>query len=562
MYTAAFGWKMYSVIWDILNAAGIIYFPFLMLLWRNWSDSATSGNDANDGKASLRRMQWEGYFMIAIVIFVVLPTPLLKFDASVTTFATNCARETNAGTVTETNGGDVTDDTSTYSKTLYRPIDVNIPLFWGIVQGLGSGLTQHVSANVPCFDDIQGLDYALRSLTIPDPVVRAEYQDFVNDCYVPAKARYKEAIEGDSPITGHTSAEWNDGDELRSQAAFKDSDVYWPGSHYFLTTRGYYAPCPPVSAAPADSAICGSMSYLRSTAYRPGFPYDDTAPWERDKDFTASDFSLQGGTDGPGRPFCDEWWSEAGVGLKEKLVAAIETTEPTPGNVGIFDYLTNVVSGWLFGDGNLSEADRQDLLIMRLWMSDNGATMTGGGVGPDEKAAEIEDPFLHDAMVVGGGTALYKFRNSVFKTVNLAQTMRDLVSFYGRFLTVKEAAPMVQSILIMLMIMILPIYMTISEYGVEETITAMFIFLALKFLSAIWSIMGYLDDSLFVSMYPHATFLGSLTNLDTKRALLQVVLMIMYVLAPILFMYLMAMGGKNFGGQIGRQLTSLGKITV
>ena len=122
----------------------------------------------------------------------------------------------------------------------------------------------------------------------------------------------------------------------------------------------------------------------------------------------------------------------------------------------------------------------------------------------------------------------------------------------------KQAAPMVQAVLLMMIYMLLLIYMIMSNYDIDATIQMIFIMLAIQFFTTIWNFADYLDAQLFVSMHPDATMLGSTYNMGANRLILDIVLTLFYVVAPFLLLWIMNMAGTRIGN-MGNSMGSLSK---
>ena len=122
----------------------------------------------------------------------------------------------------------------------------------------------------------------------------------------------------------------------------------------------------------------------------------------------------------------------------------------------------------------------------------------------------------------------------------------------------KQAAPMVQAVLLMMIYMLLLIYMIMSNYDIDATIQMIFIMLAIQFFTTIWNFADYLDAQLFVSMHPDATMLGSTYNMGANRLILDIVLTLFYVVAPFLLLWIMNMAGTRVGS-MGQAMGGLGK---
>lgn len=98
-----------------------------------------------------------------------------------------------------------------------------------------------------------------------------------------------------------------------------------------------------------------------------------------------------------------------------------------------------------------------------------------------------------------------------------------------------------------MLVFLLPVYYLLSEYDVNALLLVIFAFAAMRFFTVLWAVADYLDAQLFLAMYPDATLIGSLFTLDTKRLVLDMTLSTLYLLAPVVLLWIMAMAGKRIG---------------
>ena len=165
---------------------------------------------------------------------------------------------------------------------------------------------------------------------------------------------------------------------------------------------------------------------------------------------------------------------------------------------------------------------------------------------------------------IGGGALLLKtgVASKVFNAAKGSATSSsfssELINFYTNMFIAKQAAPMVQAVLLMMIYMLLLIYMIMSNYDIDSTIQMIFIMLAIQFFTTIWNFADYLDAQLFVSMHPDATMLGSTYNMGANRLILDIVLTLFYVVVPFLLLWIMNMAGTRIGN-IGNSMGSLSK---
>lgn len=153
------------------------------------------------------------------------------------------------------------------------------------------------------------------------------------------------------------------------------------------------------------------------------------------------------------------------------------------------------------------------------------------------------------ALAAGSGTAL-----------NIANAFGG---FYTTMFVIKSAAPMLQAVLLMMIYMLLLIYLIVSEYEVDAVLTVLFLMLAVRFFTPLWAAADYLDSQMFVAMFPDATFIGSVFTMGMERLLLDMVLTVMYVVAPALLLGMMTMAGQrmNSVGEAGMNASRVDKVS-
>ena len=139
----------------------------------------------------------------------------------------------------------------------------------------------------PCAPDIRAMRMEIDSSRINDQVLLQEVADFTRDCYGYSRSRL-----------------FTNRPELDESQSY---DASWIGSTYLLDTPGYY-----------DTD--------RSRTPRVDWPYDETR-----------DTSLPRLDNGAGYPTCKQWWSDATVGLRDRLVAEVDPN------------LLTQLRGWLTG---------------------------------------------------------------------------------------------------------------------------------------------------------------------------------------------------------------------
>jgi hypothetical protein len=110
---------------------------------------------------------------------------------------------------------------------------------------------------------------------------------------------------------------------------------------------------------------------------------------------------------------------------------------------------------------------------------------------------------------------------------------------------VKNAAPMIQATLLMMLYGLMIFYFVISEYDIDSIITMIFLILGVRFFTSLWVFADYIDARLYVSMYPDISHIGSVLTQGVNRYLLDLVFTILYIAVPALFLFIMTLAGQN-----------------
>ena len=192
IYTTMYGWSLYNTFYDVLSITGVLYFPFLMALYKHWKEPVMSQNGKSASITSQQRMQYAVVSMIIVFSFAVLP--FITLNISDITYHKAC--DDNGATVVTANtvGGAATKYSNNIGSN--TPGNVRIPAFWWFLLAFSSGVDNAATSSIACFEDLKGLDQQLRNITIKDESLRQEYARFANECFLPAKSRYLDALNG------------------------------------------------------------------------------------------------------------------------------------------------------------------------------------------------------------------------------------------------------------------------------------------------------------------------------------------------------------------------------
>jgi len=580
IYTTMFGWAAYDTIYHLFQATGLLLFPFIMMLIKNWSEPLRSQNDKAASLVSQTRVNYDAIAMLAVFMLAVVPIIGLKLDQ--VDYRVACTDSSGTHVLTDKKGGSTG---TTYDGPLNRNYNVKIPPLWYLVISLGSGVNAAISSSFSCFVDINGLDKQLRSLKLKDPVLRKEYMRFARECFIPAKSKFTTAMNGGNHyeyVAKRTWPYW-----LKMKGHRYADDWTYIGSHYYLETPGFYKEFD-TTACKTQPSGCG----IKAQKPVDGWPVNE----KRDH----YPLKLLNNPDPAnplyGKPFCDEWWNDPVRGVKTKLLKSIEADRdyishkiPKMPGEDATDWFIRMIKKAYASVTNrlvkyvLTKSDYEDMIINNYiardppsFSPDHGGVFTNvhdratsadqglggsiaggifaGGIGGKIATMMAENPELAGPAVFTAAKMIY---------AQAATISNEIVGFYTDMYIAKKAAPMVQAILLMMIYMLLLFYMVMSNYDVEATIQMIFIILGIQFFTTLWNFADYLNSQLFVSMFPDASFLGSIATMGIDRFVLNAVLTLLYVVAPFILMWIMGMAGSSLSqgnlGSLGRQgKTSIG----
>ncbi|EFS2651960.1 conjugal transfer protein TraG, partial [Salmonella enterica] len=227
-----------------------------------------------------------------------------------------------------------------------------------------------------------------------------------------------------------------------------------------------------------------------------------------------------------GYPTCKEWWSDPKRGLKDRVLASL------PSRVKA-DFQLQNVKHW-------------QELALRWLVSPRNVSLSGGGetymTGSHDNASGLVGNVTRLATTVGVG-------------------MKQFEALPG-FDALKQALPIVQALLEMMVIIVIPVLLMFSAYDPKTIVTITFALFALMFIPFWWEVAGWLDDQLLTIMYgarddsglgssvPFADFMGSVND----GWIMNLVLGVMYLLFPMAWMGMFSWVGYNVGSVSSRML--------
>lgn len=535
IYTTMYGWSLFNTLFDLFKVSGLLYYPFLMVLYRNWKEPYLSQDNRPASITSERRMRYA--MVAAVMVFSLAVVPFKAIDLTELRYRVACSDAGTEKVKTDVGGG----STATTYDDLTSPA-VRIPIIWWLTMSISAGMNYVAASSFSCFEDIKGLDEQLRNLTIKDPLLREEYVRFSNECFLESKSKYVTSLRGGEH---HDYVEASLTTFKVSFPEYDETDPFYVGSHFYLTTDGFYKAF--------DRTTCRtSIGGCGFRAKEPVIGWDYVA--SRDN-YSAAD--ILAGT--PGRPYCDEWWTDSVKGVKTKLLNSIESSdvilEKPSMFTTVFEWVKDVI-GKVF-TAPLTEAQKEDIVIQNFVLR-NPPDFLGGmdsmaftGIrsamteGTDAMSGLIGSGAAGIGVAALGTVTLGAAATGIGKaSLDIAETFGG---FYLTLFLFKSAAPMIQAILLMVIYGLLIVYLVVGEYEVENVLTGLFLILTLRFFTPLWAIADYLDSQLFLAMYPDATLLGSVFTHGINRLLLDMVLTLLYVVAPLILLFMMGLAGAKIG---------------
>lgn len=188
-------------------------------------------------------------------------------------------------------------------------------------------------------------------------------------------------------------------------------------------------------------------------------------------------------------------------------------------------------------------------LALRWLVSPRNLSLSGGGetytMGSNDNASGL----------LGNVTRL---------TSSIGLGMKQFEATPG-FDALKQALPIVQALLEMMVIIVIPVLLVFSAYEPKTIVTITFAMFALFFIPFWWEIAGWLDDQLLTLLYgtrdsqgsgssvPFADFVGSVND----GWIMNLVLGVMYILFPVSWFGMMGWTGIRIG-EFATQMMSKG----
>ena len=215
-------------------------------------------------------------------------------------------------------------------------------------------------------------------------------------------------------------------------------DVTWIGSRFFLDSAGYY-------------------DTYRANTPRDGWPYDSNR-----------DAGLAQVPSGAGYPTCRQWWSDGGTGLRARLLGQVD-----PG-------LLTRLAGWA---GFMSRTEVDDSVI-RAIASPRQQKLNQGAIYADY-----------------GGQIEKSLPNIVTRAAGDVGLAVGSLGFFPAMDVVRQALPMVLSLLKMALVICIPLVLVIGTYDLKTVITVSVVQFALFFVDFWFQLARWIDSTILDALY-------------------------------------------------------------
>ncbi len=468
-YLTLVGWLINNGIWNAIMDSGLFALPFLTIYVQEWLKARGEGADEGN-KGVLSAMRIDNRTWIAMLVVMLCLVPAATINLSTLRFDSSRSAQCQVQVPQPTDTGWGQSFTTLNDKT------AQVPLWWAFVHVMSKAITGAAVAAIPCGTDLRQMRMEVNNTRINDPVLAQEVADFTRDCYGASRAKL---------FMNRVSLPEN-----------RQNDVNWIGSHYFQETAGYY------------------NTFHASRPYQE-WPYDATR-----------DAGLPKLAGGGGYPTCNQWWADAGHGLRARLLAQVKP-----------DLLTRM-QAW----ANHLSAEEVNDAIVREVVAPRNQRMTQGQVYTDY-GGQIDGTVFNGLARAGG-------------TVGLAV---GSLAYFPAMDVVRQALPMVLSFLKMALVICIPLVLLFGVYELKAAITLSIVQFALLFVDFWFQLARWIDSTILDALYgwssPHLS-LNPVMGLNnaTGDAILNFVMGAMFLVLPAFWIGALSWAGISIGGAIEKGL--------
>lgn len=467
-YLTLAGWLINNGIWDMIADSGLFAVPFCIIIVREWLKVRGEGADeGNKGVLSLARI--ETHIYVGYVVVALCGIPVVNVSFSTLQFDQSRAQQCQFQLPSPSSTGWETSFSSLDGKS------AQMPIWWAFMHALSKATTNGAVAAIPCGTDLRQMRMEVNNTRINNPLLAQEVADFTRFCYGPSRARFFMR----QPDLGSVA----DNPETLQ-------DLSWIGSRYFLGTSGYY-----------------DTDYSKTP--RTAWPYNATR-----------DAGLPEVSGGGGYPTCKQWWSDGGIGLKDRI---LEQVDP---------YLMTRFLGWAswLSDDQVQESIIRQIVTPRQQIDGAVYSDYGGQVG-------------------GQQTSL---TNGASRAAGYIGIALGSLAYFPAMDMVRQALPMVMAFLKMAMVICIPFVLIVGAYQLKVAMTMTVVFFALIFVDFWFQLARWVDSTILDAMYgsgsPYQNFNPAL-GLDNaaQDAILNFVMATMFIILPVFWLTALGWAGMSVG---------------
>lgn len=508
VYTTALGWHLFNQLWTVLTATGLAVIPFFVIIGRAMMDARTEAQTTDVGVRAFRTAEAEVY--LAFTVLLLFAAPNINLNMNKITYTPPACNA--AGEVKKAGGKTFGKTGTTYDQTTGRRVQAaldgnnpKVPMLWWLIGHYGRALPEAARHSLPCAPDLRLVDTAIENSRITDPRLRDELTMFQRDCWRPARHRF----DRDKPpyTIKHPERRWRKPPRSSLPEAQQiQADTGWVGSRFFLDTDGYY-------------------NLDRAAEPLKGFPYRE------DRDSTEIDPVL---TPGAGMPWCTEWWQDAQHGLRGRLLAFIEADLKAVLGAELHHHLVDYTNS----------SDRRVTFIHLIWGRDEALLYLALRRDDGLQRQALTNAYPRDNSAADSVKAGLK---GLLATGGLAW---EAPKMYTMIHVIKNAAPIIQALVLLLLTAVLPLLLVVSLYSVKTTLTLVLSYMSIQFWSFLFALADWVDRELLAALRD----LGSGGSIPL---LVDYITGTLYLIFPVMFTALMGMAGARVGDALavsaGRQ---------
>lgn len=502
--TTLFGWVMYDQLWGVITGAGLVSIPFIVVILSNITSSKKAGDDEGSaGVQSLKKTEVDVVFMVGVIFLAAVPfstVTLSEMHYARPAYDCSIADQIAGGAPATVNGSATGTTYDATLQTLSGEVG-RIPVWWAAMHVLTKAVVAASIAGIPCTGDLAAVNMRLENDSLTDPRVGKEVQEFIGDCYMPAKSQF---IRKDQSALSPEERE----------------SINHMGSSYFINTPGYY-----------------DKYYSRKP--RSDWAFDPVRDGGYEQHAPA------------GHPTCKEWWEDAGSGIRAKVLNAVE-----PDIIDEHVYSpSNLVQQST--RNNLNVTDREDIFLRKVLAVQNSRANISGYTNDLSVSYAPKHNFngtqniastTGDLIMEGLSTAAASVGMVASAPSNLAGgvVMREGVSIFV-------------SIILMMFVVVLPFLMLFSLYKVSTLLTLTLVFFSLHFFYFLWAVAFWVDNSLIAAIMSSPNGSGIFTAVanPVQTSIIVWSQRILYVAFPVIWMSSLTWVGIRAANALSNSMSNM-----